>query len=40
MFQDEARFGRKGWGLLCLELWQQAFHDRESHFKSLLTTKG
>jgi asparagine synthase (glutamine-hydrolysing) len=38
--RDEARFGRKGWGLLCLELWQQRFHDRESRFKSLLTTKG
>jgi asparagine synthase (glutamine-hydrolysing) len=38
--RDEARFGRKGWGLLCIELWQQRFHDREPHFKSLLTTKG
>ncbi|MGA3362625.1 MAG: asparagine synthase (glutamine-hydrolyzing) [Solirubrobacteraceae bacterium] len=37
---DEAQFGRKGWGLLCLELWQQSFHDKESRFKSLLTTKG
>ena len=37
---DEARFGRKGWGLLCLELWQQSFHDQESRFKTLLTTKG
>ena len=37
---DEARFGRKGWGLLCLELWQQSFHDQESRFKALLTTKG
>jgi asparagine synthase (glutamine-hydrolysing) len=37
---DEAQFGRKGWGLLCLELWQQSFHDQESRFKSLLTTKG
>jgi asparagine synthase (glutamine-hydrolysing) len=37
---DEGQFGRKGWGLLCLELWQQRFHDRESQFKSLLTTKG
>lgn len=24
----EPRFGRKIWGLLCLELWQQVFHDR------------
>ena len=33
---DEARFGRKGWGLLCLELWQQSFHDQESRFKGML----
>jgi asparagine synthase (glutamine-hydrolysing) len=38
--QGEARFGRKIWGLLCLELWQQTFHDRQSHYKKLLTTKG
>ena len=24
----EHRFGRSVWGLLSLELWQQAFHDR------------
>ncbi|HEX8491213.1 MAG TPA: asparagine synthase (glutamine-hydrolyzing) [Pyrinomonadaceae bacterium] len=29
----EPKFGRKAWGLLCLELWQQEFHDRESEFK-------
>ena len=33
--QKEPKFGRKAWGLLCLELWQQEFHDRESEFKSL-----
>ncbi len=38
--EGESRFGRKIWGLLCLELWQQTFHDQESHFKSMLTTKG
>lgn len=32
----EPKFGRKAWGLLCLELWQQEFHDRESEFKSLI----
>ena len=32
----EQRFGRKLWGLLSLELWQRAFHDRESEFKGLL----
>ncbi len=31
--EKEPRFGRKAWGLLCLELWQQEFHDRESEFK-------
>jgi asparagine synthase (glutamine-hydrolysing) len=33
----ESRFGRKVWGLLSLELWQRAFHDREHDFKRLLT---
>lgn len=35
----ETRFGRRVWGLLSLELWQRAFHDREDHFKRLLTTE-
>ncbi len=26
----EPKFGRKIWGLLCLELWQQEFHDKQS----------
>lgn len=38
--EREGRFGRKTWGLLSLELWQRAFHDRESAFTELLTTKG
>ena len=38
--EGEGRFGRKIWGLLCLELWQQTFHDQESRYKTLLTTKG
>ncbi|HKF80020.1 MAG TPA: asparagine synthase (glutamine-hydrolyzing) [Thermoleophilaceae bacterium] len=33
---SESRFGRKTWGLICLELWQRAFHDRGQHFKGLL----
>jgi asparagine synthase (glutamine-hydrolysing) len=33
----EPKFGRKAWGLLCVELWQQEFHDRESEFKSLIS---
>lgn len=30
---DEPRYGRKVWGLLSLELWQQEFHDREMDYK-------
>jgi len=30
----EPQFGRKVWGLLCLELWQQEFHDQEARFKA------
>ncbi len=33
---QEPRYGRKVWGLLCLELWQQEFHDRQAEFKSAL----
>jgi asparagine synthase (glutamine-hydrolysing) len=32
----EHRYGRRVWGLLCLELWQQAFHDRAVSFRKLL----
>lgn len=34
----EPRFGRKMWGLLCLELWQTQFHDRQAEFKRLAET--
>jgi asparagine synthase (glutamine-hydrolysing) len=27
-FESEGQFGRSLWGVLCLELWQQEFHDR------------
>ena len=33
----EEKFGRKTWGLLCLEIWQQEFHDKETEFKRLMT---
>lgn len=33
---EEPKFGRKIWGLLCLELWQQEFHDKEAEFKRFL----
>jgi asparagine synthase (glutamine-hydrolysing) len=32
----EPKFGRKIWGLLCLELWQQTFHDQGYTFKQLM----
>lgn len=32
---QEPRFGRKIWGLLCLELWQQAFHDQAARFQRI-----
>ncbi len=31
----EPQFGRKMWGLLCLELWQQTFHDQAASFRQL-----
>lgn len=33
---NEQKYGRKIWGLLSLELWQQEFHDRESYYKQLM----
>ncbi len=35
MLDNEPRFGRNVWGLLCLELWQQEFHDKKGYFQSL-----
>lgn len=34
----EPKFGRKVWGLLCLELWQQTFHDQHHRFTQLRST--
>ncbi|MBM3997422.1 MAG: asparagine synthase (glutamine-hydrolyzing) [Planctomycetes bacterium] len=34
--QNEPQFGRKIWGLLSLEIWQQEFHDKAAFFKGLL----
>lgn len=31
----EPRFGRKIWGLVCLELWQRTFHDRAAEFATM-----
>jgi asparagine synthase (glutamine-hydrolysing) len=33
---EEQTFGRKTWGLLSLELWQRAFHDRAREFRGML----
>jgi asparagine synthase (glutamine-hydrolysing) len=35
--ENEPQFGRKIWGLLSLEIWQQEFHDRASYFKNMAT---
>ena len=35
-FQEASQFSRKTWGLLCLELWHQRFHDRASEFKAMV----
>lgn len=35
-FDKAARFSRKTWGLLSLELWQQAFHDRAAEFRAMV----
>jgi asparagine synthase (glutamine-hydrolysing) len=33
--EREPRYGRKLWGLLSLEIWQQTFHDRAAHFRRM-----
>ncbi|MCA9879599.1 MAG: asparagine synthase (glutamine-hydrolyzing), partial [Thermomicrobiales bacterium] len=35
----EPEFGRAVWGLLCLELWQQEFHDQASRFKAMIESE-
>jgi asparagine synthase (glutamine-hydrolysing) len=37
VLDKEPRYGRKIWGLLCLEIWQQEFHDRREFYKKMLT---
>ncbi len=34
-FGHEARFSRKTWGLLSLELWHQQFHDKAAEWKAM-----
>jgi asparagine synthase (glutamine-hydrolysing) len=33
--EKEPQFGRKIWGLLCIELWQRRFHDRAHEFSKM-----
>lgn len=35
LLSREGKFTRKVWGLLCLELWQQLFHDRSGEYKNM-----
>ncbi len=35
--ENEPKFSRNNWGLFCLELWQQEFHDKEKEYKKLLS---
>lgn len=35
-FDKAAPFSRKTWGLLSLELWHQAFHDKAAQYRALL----
>jgi asparagine synthase (glutamine-hydrolysing) len=35
-FESAGRFSRKVWGLLCLELWHQIFHDRAAQYRRML----
>jgi len=35
-FTSATRFSRKIWGLLCLELWHQAFHDHAADYPRML----
>jgi len=36
----EVKYGRKIWGLLCLELWQEEFHDKAYAYKHLISKEG
>jgi asparagine synthase (glutamine-hydrolysing) len=36
-FTSSGRFSRKSWALMSLELWQQEYHDRASHYRHLLS---
>ena len=36
LITTEGKFSRKLWGLLCLELWQQEFHDKHSNYAKMI----
>ena len=38
-FDNTGSFSRKVWGFLCYEVWQQQFHDQQTRYKSLLTSR-
>ncbi len=38
--ESEPQFGRKLWGLLSLEVWQQEFHDKAAQFRGLLSERS
>ena len=33
LISKEGKFTRRTWGLLCLEIWQQQFHDKSSEYR-------
>lgn len=35
--QHSGNFSRKVWGFLCYEMWQQVFHDKAAHYRSMLS---
>jgi asparagine synthase (glutamine-hydrolysing) len=40
MLRREGMFGRNLWALLCLELWQREFHDRQAEWQALRQQAG
>jgi asparagine synthase (glutamine-hydrolysing) len=38
--EREEKYSRKIWGLLCIELWQQEFHDQQNKYKRLLKNQN
>lgn len=38
-FDRAGRFSRKTWGLLCLELWHQRFHDQAAGFRAMIADR-